>query len=234
MPPSRATLVDRDAREFACYTTHGGWRTALLVARNVRAASPGRPPASRASTLDPDKPKLTASDFAKRSGISRQTVNYYLTAWNAASSDGLVPHSSTIPIGGAPTLPDADRWGDYYRRAKRPTGTHPAPTPSPTPSPSPSTPDPTPTPPGVLAQLSASVKISQRAVAEIGTLLDEVEAPGTSDDLTEAVSRNPLTAGQLRTLVDDLRQTLPELHQRLQTLSDRLDTAVPIPASAPE
>jgi len=240
-PPDPTTL---DAREFGRHVLSGGWRLGLLVARNVSQRGRGRPPAVPAvAPGTPTHAKVTASEFARRSKVSRQTVDLYLKAWNAAAADHVVPPADELHPGATSSIPhDPDapqRWLVYYRRARAATGaTAPGPSPSsssPAPSlPAPSPPARTPSGPdatdaGVLARITDIVKINQRAVAEMSALLDE-----TDIDLTAAVARSPLTASTLRGQVEELRQRLPELHQRLEALSDKLDTSVPIPAAAPE
>lgn len=79
--------IDSDAIEFGNHFKQGGWRLGLLVARNVHISNGER---SRSDIAASKLGKLTANQFAEKSGVSARTVQLYYKAWELASnrSDG--------------------------------------------------------------------------------------------------------------------------------------------------
>jgi hypothetical protein len=102
--------VERDAREFGVHVRTKGWRLALLVARCVQP----RQGARRATS--PDSGKVTQTAFARAAGINRETVALYLTAWDRAVEDGVVPPRAELAPGIDPVLDFAalPLWDEYY------------------------------------------------------------------------------------------------------------------------
>lgn len=104
-------LVQRDAEEFGVHVKAGGWRLGLLVARNVEKGSGGPRTGATAPVA-----KTTAREFAERSGTSHTRVMRYLSAWEHAAADGLVPPAASLNPGQEVDL-DLDKlgnWTDYY------------------------------------------------------------------------------------------------------------------------
>lgn len=81
--------ADTDAREFGLRLRRGGWRSGLLVARNVVRA-PGRVPVETLA------PKTNATEFARMADCSNDRVLRHLRAWERAATAGLVPPSTSL------------------------------------------------------------------------------------------------------------------------------------------
>lgn len=67
--------------------------------------------------------KISSREFAKRAQIDRETISKYLMAWNKASVDGLVPHSSQLTPGQEIILDERhtpELWDTYYREQGSP------------------------------------------------------------------------------------------------------------------
>ena len=103
-------LVQRDAEEFGVHVKAGGWRLGLLVARNVEkgAGQGARQPLGTIREVE----KVSAAAFAKIAGITDKTVMRYLSAWDHAAADGLVPPAHTLTPGQDLDL-DLDNLGDW-------------------------------------------------------------------------------------------------------------------------
>jgi len=101
-------LVQRDAEEFGVHVKAGGWRLGLLVARNVEKLGRGRPRNSEVSEFS----KVPASVFAGIAGITDKTVMRYLSAWEHAAADGIVPPAANLSPGQDIDL-DLDKLGDW-------------------------------------------------------------------------------------------------------------------------
>jgi len=90
--------VEQDAREFGEHVRAGGWRLALLVARNVERGTAGRPPRNRPEKAE--NAKVSASEFARMAGLSgHDRVLNYLAAWERAALIGQVPDASELHPG---------------------------------------------------------------------------------------------------------------------------------------
>lgn len=110
------TTIDDDAREYGEHIKHGGWRLALLVARNVekgRGASSGSVPNDRYG----HDGKVSASHFAELSGTSAPRVLRHLTAWEKAADAGHVTHAAELVPGQEVALPTAELWASIYDAA---------------------------------------------------------------------------------------------------------------------
>jgi hypothetical protein len=112
--------VDLDAREYGDHVRYGGWRLGLLVARNVeKGNSNGRPPQEETATVVAvSSGKVSAKEFARRSGTSDMTALRYLDAWERAAEAGYVPRSADMVPGQDVQLPkdeDGELWRTFYR-----------------------------------------------------------------------------------------------------------------------
>jgi len=105
-----SNLVQRDAEEFGVHVKAGGWRLGLLVARNVEKGEGqgAREPRNARNEVA----KISASEFAKQAGTSAPRVLRYLSAWEHAAADGLVPPAATLSPGQDIDL-DVDKIGDW-------------------------------------------------------------------------------------------------------------------------
>lgn len=102
-------LVQRDAEEFGVHVKAGGWRLGLLVARNVeKGVGTGRP--KKGETVS--REKVSAAEFAQQSTTSTARVLRYLSAWEHAAADGLVPPAHALSPGEDIDL-DLDKLGDW-------------------------------------------------------------------------------------------------------------------------
>ncbi|MFF8589227.1 hypothetical protein [Streptomyces althioticus] len=111
-----------DVAEFAMHDRKGGWARALLVARRVE---PGE--GFGVSTAHPSRcfdrntfRRISAREFARRSGTSAKRVMAFFDAWGRASTDGIVPPAHDLTPGIHVELPDEDDvpfFGEhgYYR-----------------------------------------------------------------------------------------------------------------------
>jgi len=92
--------LDTDAREFGQHFKQGGWRLGLLVARNVqphKGQGKPRPQVDEGviATADDKPTKVSGTEFATQSGVSKQCIAYYYKAWQLAADDGKCPHAET-------------------------------------------------------------------------------------------------------------------------------------------
>lgn len=113
--------IEMDAKEFGEHVRNGGWRLGLLVARSVEPNfGEGRP--SKTGEISPVF-KISARAFARQAGnIDKNTVNKYLTAWNLAAADGLVPPvmvpGQSFEFDDEVHTPEA--WKKYYKTPTAP------------------------------------------------------------------------------------------------------------------
>jgi hypothetical protein len=127
--------VEADAREFGLHVKQGGWRLGLLVARSVeKSAGDGVNRDDEGVTTVTREGKVSAREFARRSGTSAPRVLRYLTAWNKAASKRHVLPSALLAPGRELTDLDAEKlppWSDFYDARPKPT---PPAAPEPTPT----------------------------------------------------------------------------------------------------
>lgn len=97
-----------NAAEFAALDQGEGWPFAILVACSVVKA-PGR------IAIEILAPKVNASTFAKKADTSTDRVLRYLTTWEKAVADGIVPDASSLTPEDAHKvrIPD-ERFGGKY------------------------------------------------------------------------------------------------------------------------
>jgi len=99
----------------------------LLVARNVTLNQGKR------TDLSEQKPvhcgqvsKVSGAEFAKRAGVSKQTVSLYLAAWNLAAHDEHCPPGHKLTPESEPLDIDEDDehtrelWSKYLQAAREP------------------------------------------------------------------------------------------------------------------
>ncbi|MCI3932105.1 hypothetical protein [Streptomyces sp. AN091965] len=116
------TRLDADVDEFATHDRKGGWARALIVARRVT------PRAGQGLRTDRQLPfarkevflQISATEFARRTGVSIKRVMAFYQAWERAARDGIVPTAKDLAPGTAVALPDEDAvpfFGEngYYR-----------------------------------------------------------------------------------------------------------------------
>ncbi|MGA4967011.1 hypothetical protein [Streptomyces pseudogriseolus] len=104
---------DRDITAWAALDRSGGWWLAFFVACQVtKNADSSR----RAVNKPGDLPKISAAEFARRSGTSPKRVLRYLQAWEAAQDAGVVKVAAAdLRPGNEPVeLPGDDLWGQFY------------------------------------------------------------------------------------------------------------------------
>lgn len=104
--------IDERARHFGRGDAHGDWLFAADVACCVKHGTAGRPAANRSTQNDFEK--VSASEFARKASTGPARVLRYLTAWDNAANDNLVPSSLTLTPNDEPALPAADQWTRYY------------------------------------------------------------------------------------------------------------------------
>ncbi|MFB8021996.1 hypothetical protein ACFC36_25875 [Streptomyces rubiginosohelvolus] len=101
---------DRDIKAWSALDRSGGWWLAFFVACQVSKGAGGK------QTTANQPAKISAAEFARRSGTSAERVLRYLQAWEAAHEAGLVKAGSADlfpghePVG----LPEEESWGQYY------------------------------------------------------------------------------------------------------------------------
>ncbi|MEU0738629.1 hypothetical protein [Streptomyces sp. NPDC006134] len=111
-----------DVEEFAMHDRKGGWARALLVARRIE---PGE---GHGMTFEQQSKRhgrnvyrrISAREFARRSGTSTQRILAFYDAWVRAACDGLVPAVHDLTPGIHVELPDEEEvpfFGEhgYYR-----------------------------------------------------------------------------------------------------------------------
>lgn len=124
--------LDNDAREFGQHFKQGGWRLGLLVARNVephKGQGKPRPQVDEAAgaTVTEKPTKVSGTEFAIKSGVSKQCVAYYYKAWQLAADDGKCPHAETLSpddevLDGIEEDDEHTRelWSKYLEKARTP------------------------------------------------------------------------------------------------------------------
>ena len=93
-------IVEQDAREFGLHVKQGGWRLALLVARNVkRGTGAGERTDLQPRGNRPKVGKVSAREFSEWAQTDHKRVLRYLDAWDKAAKDGIVPPASDLTPG---------------------------------------------------------------------------------------------------------------------------------------
>ncbi|MEU5858663.1 hypothetical protein ABZ799_25350 [Nocardiopsis dassonvillei] len=101
---------DREIRGWAALDRSGGWWLAYFVACQVSKGAVGKQAAA-------NRPgKISAAEFARRSGTSPERVLRYLQAWEAAREAGVVQFGAAdlYPGHELVDLPDEEVWGQFY------------------------------------------------------------------------------------------------------------------------
>lgn len=101
-------LLAADVEEFAVHDRKGGWARALLVARRVE---PGE---GHGTTFEQQSKRfdrnvyrrVSAREFARRSGTSAKRILAFYQAWERAAGDGVVPPAADLSPGVHVELPD--------------------------------------------------------------------------------------------------------------------------------
>ncbi|MFD5404446.1 hypothetical protein [Streptomyces griseorubiginosus] len=115
--------LNADIEEFATHDRKGGWARALLIARRVE------PDENRGVGLGQKSKKcfgrntfrrISAREFARRSGSSAKRIMAFHEAWKRAAADGRVPSTDELEPGLHVDLPDEEEvpfFGEhgYYR-----------------------------------------------------------------------------------------------------------------------
>jgi hypothetical protein len=120
--------VEMDAKEFGEHVRNGGWRLGLLVARSVEVGkNKGGDRKSENINWENSQliEKVSALAFARQAGnITNKTVQKYLTAWDLAAADGLVPTSSDLSPGQSFTFNEEEHtpetWKQYFKTPGEP------------------------------------------------------------------------------------------------------------------
>ncbi|MFF9011294.1 hypothetical protein ACF087_36710 [Streptomyces goshikiensis] len=101
---------DRDIKAWSALDRSGGWWLAFFVACQVSKGADGK------QTAATHPAKISAAEFARRSGTSAERVLRYLQAWEAAREASVVQLGSTdlFPGHEAVDLPDEEVWGRFY------------------------------------------------------------------------------------------------------------------------
>jgi len=105
-----------------------GWALAYLVARRVEpgeGSGVGFEQSSAKRGARTTFRRISAREFARRTGTTHKRIMALLDAWNRAAADGLVPRASELTPGVPVALPDdaeAPFYGqDGYYRCYQPT-----------------------------------------------------------------------------------------------------------------
>lgn len=86
---------------------------ALLCARSAELLAKGE-------NVSEDSDKVSAKDFAAEAGVSDKTVTAYIRTWDAMAEDELVPPRSELSPGvSVDSLPSAEKFTEYYRKANK-------------------------------------------------------------------------------------------------------------------
>ncbi|NYS19500.1 hypothetical protein HFP43_18510 [Streptomyces sp. SJ1-7] len=126
---SVADPIAQDAETFGSYARAGGWMFGLIVARSVYVESKKRiSNGSQKDTLTAHRVeapessrKVSAKQFALRSGTTATRVTRFYRAWERAADAGLVPDARGLRPGQVVDLPDAELWGDYFTTYEKST-----------------------------------------------------------------------------------------------------------------
>ncbi|MGV9222942.1 hypothetical protein ACWDPF_09705 [Streptomyces albogriseolus] len=112
-----------DVEEFAMHDRKGGWARALLVARRVEPGESNGVGFEQESTKRSGRNsfrRISAREFARRTGTSPQRILAFYDAWCRAAEDGIVPPAGDLSPGVHVDLPDEEEvpfFGEhgYYR-----------------------------------------------------------------------------------------------------------------------
>jgi len=110
--------ADQNAVEFGRHEKFGGWALGLLVACSVEPdAGQGR----RQPRNDRSEVKISATEFARRSGTSHPRVLRYYEAWERAADKRIVPRASRLKPDDVDNynLPEGYEWNDHYDGSSR-------------------------------------------------------------------------------------------------------------------
>ncbi len=118
---SEESLV-ADLEQFATFDRKTAWALAYLVARRVE------PQKGTGMSIEQQSKwcarttyrRISAREFARRTGTSHKRVMAYLRAWDCAATDGVVPSAGALNCGSPVELPDERDIpffgeGGYYR-----------------------------------------------------------------------------------------------------------------------
>ena len=114
--------LNADIEEFATHDRKGGWARALLIARRVepRAGQGERTDLQPCFGRNKVFRRISAQEFARRSGSSAKRIMAFHEAWKRAAADGIVPSIHKLEPGLHVDLPDEEEvpfFGEhgYYR-----------------------------------------------------------------------------------------------------------------------
>ncbi|MFF9142467.1 hypothetical protein ACF09G_33445 [Streptomyces albogriseolus] len=115
--------LNADIEEFATHDRKGGWARALLIARRVQPDENNGVGFGQQSTKWFGRTtfrRISAREFARRSGTSHKRVMAFHEAWKRAAADGVVPPVAALEPGLHVDLPDEEEvpfFGErgYYR-----------------------------------------------------------------------------------------------------------------------
>ena len=84
--------LNADIEEFATHDRKGGWARALLIARRVepRAGQGERTDLQTCFGRNKVFRRISAQEFARRSGSSAKRIMAFHEAWKRAAADGIV------------------------------------------------------------------------------------------------------------------------------------------------
>ena len=111
--------IAADVEEFAIHDRKGGWARALLVARRVQPDEGNGVHLPRCFDRNTFR-RISAREFARRSGTTAKRIMAFYQAWQRAADDGLLPAAADLTPGVHVELPDEDEvpfFGEngYYR-----------------------------------------------------------------------------------------------------------------------
>lgn len=126
MDPAEDDGEDRlnaDIEEFAAHDRKGGWARALLIARRVEPDENNGVGFGQESTKRFGRNtfrRISAREFARRSGSTAKRIMAFHEAWKRATADGIVPAFHKLTPGLEVELPDEEEtpfFGEhgYYR-----------------------------------------------------------------------------------------------------------------------
>lgn len=115
--------IDSDAAEFGNHFKQGGWRLGLLVARSVKIGNHGGNRSSSHVNL-----KISASEFAAKSGVSESNTRLYYKAWEMAADEGHCLHAKELKPGDEDASIDHDEddnesrilWAKFLQKSREP------------------------------------------------------------------------------------------------------------------